>query len=147
MNAKTILNQHRALDDRIKSAEKEIADLREKATAIGSFDYSKDRVKTSATMGARYERLVEKLIDTENQIAQMMEEWAAQREEVARLIDTVNTDTPDGVNQQKVLRLFYVNHLPIGEIAEEMGYCDANIYVLRSKGLNQIQEHLNKFES
>lgn len=146
MKSTALLHQHYALTVKIMLAEKELADLREKATAIGSFDYAKDRVKSSGSASARYEKLIEKLVDRENQLADLMEQWMNQKDDVVALIDLINTDTPEGTNQHEVLYLWYVIHLNAKQIAGEMGYTDANIYALRQKGLRKIEQHLNKIK-
>lgn len=141
MNSAKILHQHYALGTKIMLAEREIADLREKATAIGSFDYAKDRVKSSSPMGARYERLIERLVDRQAKLTSLMNEWMEQRDEVARLVDLV-TDT----KQHEVIYLWYIIHLSAEQIAREMHYTPTNIYLLRRKGLMCIEQHLNKFK-
>lgn len=141
MNSAKLLHQHYALGTKIMLAEREIADLREKATAIGSFDYAKDRVKSSSPMGARYERLIERLVDRQAKLTDLMAEWMEQREAVADLIDLV-----EDTNQHEVLYFWYVLHLNAEQIAREMHYTPTNIYLLRRKGLLKIDELLNKFK-
>ena len=141
MKSTALLHQHYALGTKIMEAEREIEDLRQKATVIGSFDYTRDRVKSSPQQGARYERLVEKLVDRQNKLSDLMDEWLDQQTEVVEMIDMV-----DNVNQHQVLYLWYIIHLTAEQIAKEMHYTPTNIYILRRKGLQKIEEVLNTFK-
>lgn len=141
MKSTALLHQHYALGTKIMEAEREIEDLRQKATVIGSFDYTRDRVKSSPQQGARYERLVEKLVDRQNKLSDLMDEWLDQQTEVVEMIDLV-----DNVNQHQVLYLWYIIHLTAEQIAKEMHYTPTNIYILRRKGLQKIEEVLNTFK-
>lgn len=133
MNPKTLLSKHYSLGRRIMWAERDIAQLRELATAIGSFDYSKDRVKSSLPQGARYERIVEEIADKREKLEADIERWLSERDQIETFIDWVEDE-----RQREVLYMRYILHMKYELIAKELHYSIDNVFYLHRKGLSNI---------
>ena len=114
-------------------AERDIAQLRELATAIGSFDYSKDRVKSSSPQGARYERIVEEIADKREKLEADIERWLSERDQIETFIDWVEDE-----RQREVLYMRYILHMKYELIAKELHYSIDNVFYLHRKGLSNI---------
>ena len=138
MNPKTLLSKHYSLGRRIMWAERDIAQLMELATAIGSFDYSKDRVKSSPQQGARYEHIVERIAEKRDKLEADIDKWLEEREQVEIIVDAVKDD-----RQREVLYMRYILHMKYELIAKELHYSIDNVFYLHRKGLSYINSKFN----
>lgn len=75
MTAKEYLQQLQKLDTVINQRILEKDDLRTRLLRIGSADYTKERVKTSRSAGAGYEKQIVKIIDLENEIDSLIDRY------------------------------------------------------------------------
>ena len=93
MTAKEYLQQLHKADVIINQRIQEKADLRARLSSIGSFDYSKERVQTSLPEGAGYERQIARIIDLEEEIDSLIDDYLDLKHKIiGQLHDLNNTD-------------------------------------------------------
>lgn len=140
MTAKEYLQQlHKAsviIDQRVQ----EKTDLRARLSGIGSVDYSKERVQTGFPGGARYEREIIRIIDLENEIDCLLDEYVELKHKIiGQLHDLNNAD------QIKILYKRYVLYEKFEQIADDLNFSVRNVYKVHDRGLQEFQEiHLQK---
>lgn len=134
MNIKQTLAQYYALGNRIMDAEQDIKQMQEMATAIGSFDYTKPRVRSSPSPGASYEKIVEMLADKQAKLQNDVDQWIQQRGEIEMLIDLVENET-----QRDVLYKRYILHWRYEMIADVMHYNIETVFYYHRKAIRAIE--------
>ena len=126
MKAKEYLKQVELLDVKIKQKKIELAGLREDAICTGAFDYSSEKVQTSAKADSMSNK-VAKYVDLENEIHEDIERFTELKHKVIGQIHML--DKPKYIN---VLFKKYIEYKGLKEIAEEMHYTPE--YVRRLHG-------------
>ncbi|MCD8207653.1 MAG: hypothetical protein LUD72_06935 [Bacteroidales bacterium] len=126
MTAREYLSQLRRLSDQIEQKRGELADLHDIATAIGSFDYSKDRVQTSPPLDAPYTRTIERVAELD--------------EELRRLIDAQHTilEQIQGLEDSRYSEVLYKRYAEFKSwkiIARELDYHPQYLYALHNDAL------------
>lgn len=134
MNAKRFLRNHFYANQTIDAEMEELNNLREKAIAIGSFDYTKDRVMSSPASDALYTSVVEKIAAREQVILNDIADQLKQKEAVRQVIDSV--DQPE---LQAVLRYRYLSYMSFEDICKVMHRSRTSIYYLHKDALEFIK--------
>lgn len=133
MNVKKLLASHYSLSWRIMNAERDIEQMREMATAIGSFDYTRTPVKNTPRQGAKYESIIERLADKQAKLRGDIEKWMVQRDQVEALIDGI-----DNERQRNVMYMRYCLYMRYEQIAKETHYSVDHVYALHRKALRML---------
>lgn len=140
MTAKEYLQQLHKADVIINQRIQEKADLRARLSSIGSFDYSKERVQTSLPEGAGYERQIEKIIDLENEIDQLIDDYVDLKHKIIGEIQNLNN-----TDQIKILYKRYVLGEKFEQIAVDLNFSIRNVYKIHGYALREFQKiHLKK---
>lgn len=140
MTAKEYLQQLHKADVIINQRIQEKADLRARLSSIGSFDYSKERVQTSLPEGAGYERQIARIIDLEEEIDSLIDDYVDLKHKIiGQLHDLNNTD------QIRVLYKRYVMNEKFEQIAVDLNFSIRNVYKVHGHGLQEFQKiHMKK---
>lgn len=117
MTAKEYLQQLHKIDVMINQRIQEKAELREKLSSIGSFDYSKERVQTSLPEGAGYERQIARIIDLENEIDSLIDDYADLKHKIIGEIHELKNS-----KHIEILYKRYIEDKKLQQVAIEMGY-------------------------
>ncbi len=134
MTAKEYLKQIRQLDIRINQKLSELDDLRERATAIGSFDYSKDRVQTSPKPDASYVEIVEKMAKLGAEINRDIDTFTDKRHAIIAEIH--------GLDDRRFVEILYKRYMEyksLGTIAKEMSYEYITVRKLHIRALEEFE--------
>ncbi len=137
MTAKEYLLRLHKADVIINQRIQEKADLRARLSSIGSFDYSKERVQTSLSGSAGYEKQIEKIIDLENEIDQLIDEYVDLKHKIIGEIHELQNS-----KHIEILYKRYVENKKLVQIAVEMDYSYNHIKHIHGYAL---QEFWNKF--
>lgn len=113
MNAKQYLSQLRSLDRKIAARMEEVKRLKAERTFLQGVSYDRDRVQTSATGNAQFERLADIITDTERKVVEL----ARLRHRIMMQIEAM--DKPE---HTEILQLRYVENERFEAIACTMGY-------------------------
>lgn len=151
MNAKEYLQQVHMIDIRIgqrstqlEQMKRRIREMKEMATATGSFDYSKDRVQTSATSGnVRIENAVDLEAEAES-IREEIERLIRQEQELKHtIIGQIQQLT--NANYVEILYRRYVEMQSFEKISCDLSYAYHYVCTLHGEALKTFEEHvLNK---
>lgn len=137
MDPKEYLKQVEAAEARIKNKLELLEDLKLKATAIGGFSYSGDKVRHSPGSG-KIEDAVTGYVDFENEIRKDIEGCIALKRRIANEIDGL--DDPRHI---RLLAMRYVRNLAWREIADAMDYDET--YVKRDLHRSALKEFGAKY--
>ncbi len=135
MKAKEYLRQLHKVDVIINQRIQEKEDLRAKLSSIGSFDYSKERVQTSIPESARYEAQIAKIIEIEDEIDRLIDEYIDLKHKMIGQIHSLH-DT----NCVEVLHKRYVENKRLEMIAVEMNYDYNYIRHIHGRALQEFQK-------
>ena len=134
MNAKEYLEQTYRLDQRINSKIAQMDALRslaEKSTATIRKD------PANGGNGRLMEETIIKIVDMEREISAEIDRLVDLKREIAEVISRV--EDPEA---QIVLELRYLCYKNMNEIAEETGYCERNVFKIRNRGIQAVEEIL-----
>ena len=118
MTPREYLSQIRKLKARIAILVREIEEL--DTIGVGGIDYSKDRVQTSPASGAAFENNVERLVEKEQRLKELLVELVDARDRMVRQITAM-----DDARYMTVLYKHYIESESISQIAYEMLHADA----------------------
>jgi hypothetical protein len=135
MTAKEYLLRLHKADVIINQRIQEKADLRARLSSIGSFDYSKERVQTSLPGSAGYEKQIEKIIDLENEIDQLIDEYVDLKHKIIGEIHELQNS-----KHIEILYKRYVENKKLEQIAIEMGYTFQYVVLLHGYALKEFSE-------
>lgn len=135
MTAKEYLQQLHRADVIINQRIQEKADLRARLSSIGSFDYSKERVQTSLPGSASYEQQIIRIIDLENEIDRLIDEYVDLKHKVIGEIHDLNN-----ADQIKVLYRRYVLGEKFEQIAVDLNFSIRNVYKVHGYALQEFQK-------
>lgn len=113
--AKEYLKQVETLDTKIQQKKIELDSLKDGAIGLGAFDYSREKVQTSASESMSGK--VAKYVDLENEIHEDIERFTELRHKVIGQIHML--DDPKYIN---VLFKKYIEYKGLKEISKELGY-------------------------
>lgn len=133
MKAKEYLKQVELLDVKIRQKKIELAGLKEEATCTGAFDYSAEKVQTSAKADSMSKK-VAKYIDLENEIHEDIERFTELKHKVIGQIHML--DDPKYIN---VLFKKYIEYKGLKEISKELGYSYDHIRRVHGWALLEFQ--------
>lgn len=117
MTAKEYLKQLHKADVIINQRIQEKDDLRMMSTSIGSFDYSKERVQTSPSGSAQYERIINKMLDLDNEINHLIDDYVDLKHTIIGQIQGLHD-----VKCIEILHKRYVENKRLEVIAVEMNF-------------------------
>ena len=129
------MQQVRKADLIISQRIQEKADLRARLSSIGSFDYAKDRVQTSVSNDASYVRQIEKIIDLENDIDSLINEYTDLKHRIIGQLHDLNS-----IDQIRVLYKRYVLGENFEQIAVDLNFSIRNVYKIHGRGLQEFQK-------
>ncbi len=129
MTAKEYLSQIRTLDSIIEQKCRELDNLHDIATAIGSFDYSKDRVQTSPNGEAPYAKTAEKAAELDVEIRALEDERLKIIDSIYRLKDK---------RYVEILYRHYVDGERFEDIADGMNYNLSYVYEMHNDALEKL---------
>lgn len=89
MRAKEYLQQLQRLDTIINQKLAELEDLRLKAEGVGSIDYAKDKVQTSAAGDAPFVNIIGRMADLKAEISAEIEEYANEKHLIIKQIQAL----------------------------------------------------------
>lgn len=135
MTAKEYLQQLHRADVILNQRIQEKADLRARLSSIGSFDYSKERVQTSLPEGASYEMQIIKIIDLENEIDSLIDDYVDLKHKIIGEIHDLNN-----ADQIKILYKRYVLSEKFEQIAIELNFSIRNVYKVHGYALQEFQK-------
>lgn len=133
MKAKEYLKQVELLDVKIRQKKIELAGLKEEATCTGAFDYSAEKVQTSAKADSMSKK-VAKYVDLENEIHEDIERFTELKHKVIGQIHML--DDPKYIN---VLFKKYIEYNGLKEISKELGYSYDHIRRVHGWALLEFQ--------
>lgn len=134
MKAKEYLKQVELLDVKIRQKKIELAGLKEEATCTGAFDYSAEKVQTSAKADSMSKK-VAKYVDLENEIHEDIERFTELKHKVMGQIHML--DDPKYIN---VLFKKYIEYKGLKEISKELGYSYDHIRRVHGWALLEFQK-------
>ena len=117
MKAKDYLKRLECFDTIIRQKQQEITELRLTASSTGGFDYSKERVQSSPSGGAPFERPVLKIIELEQQINAEIDRFVDKKHKIINEIQSLNNS--DYIN---LLYKRYVEYKSLEQICVEMNF-------------------------
>lgn len=135
MTAKEYLQQLRKADVVINQRVQEKADLLARLSSIGSFDYTRKRVQTSLPEGAGYERQIARIIDLENEIDSLINDYVDLKHKIIGQLHDLNN-----IDQIRVLYKRYVMNEKFEQIAVDLNFSIRNMYKVYGHGLQELQK-------
>lgn len=131
MNAKNYLNQLRTLEMTIAARKAEVERLKAERTYLKGVSYDSDRVQTSGSPGAQFERLADIIADTERNVVELAEKRH-------RIINQINgLQKPEYI---ELLQLRYLEHQKFEAIACTMGLSYVRVTHLHGEALLAFQK-------
>ena len=134
---KIYLNQVRNSDKLIDLKQKRLDELNAQKTAIGSQDFSRERVKSSPS-GDTLSSLIDKIVDLQKEINDDIDRYIDLKAEIMQKIDLLKD--PD---EQMVLYDRYFQYKNMTMISEEYSYSKRTIQRLHKKALESLAEILS----
>ena len=135
MKAKEYLQQLQRLDVMINQRIQEKTDLQSGLFGTGGVDYSKERVQTGAPGNAAYERKVIRMLDLENEINDLIDEYVDLKHRIIGEIQGMKK--PDHI---KLLYLKYVKAQKLEQIADEMNYTYQYVREMHRAALKEFSQ-------
>lgn len=133
MTTKDYLKQIEHLEKKIKNKTKEMFEMRVLASSI-SISNDADRVQSSGSKDKLGDS-VAKIVDIENEISEIVEEYTKQRQKIIQQIDTMSE-----MNYYDVLYERYVNGESFDYIASSMGYCTRQVLRIHGEALLEFEK-------
>lgn len=130
--AKEYLKQVETLDAKIQQKKIELDSLKGNAIGLGAFDYSKEKVQTSASESMSGK--VAKYVDLENEIHEDIERFTELKHKVIGQIHML-----DDTKYINVLFKKYIEYKGLKEISKELGYSYDHIRRVHGWALLEFQ--------
>lgn len=130
--AKEYLKQVETLDTKIQQKKIELDSLKDNAIGLGAFDYSKEKVQTSASESLSVK--VAKYVDFERELQEDNARFAELKHRVINQIHML--DDPKYIN---VLFKKYIEYKGLKEISKELGYSYDHIRRVHGWALLEFQ--------
>ena len=135
MTAKEYLQQLQKADVIINQRMQEKADLQSRLFSVGGFDYTKEHVQTSLSVGARYEREVVKILELENEIDCLIDNYVDLKHKIIGEIHELQNS-----KYIEILYKRYVEEKRLEEVAVEMNYTFQYVILLHGYALKEFSE-------
>ena len=136
MTAKEYLEQAQKIEKRINSLVEQVQGLRDFSLNCTSQLTGLPNGTSKST--SHIADAVCRMTDSEREIAEEIQRLSEVRDDIRRLIDSV--DDPDC---HAVLTKRYLRYKQWNDIIREMGYCKSTVYNIHLKGLEIIAQKLN----
>ncbi|MCD8124260.1 MAG: hypothetical protein LUE23_04375 [Lachnospiraceae bacterium] len=130
MTAKRYLEQIGSMDMLIKMRQKELDDLRDASTAIGSFDYSKDRVQTTPSGDPPYLVMLDRILELEQDIQRCLDKKHTIMHEIQDM---------ENPTYSQILFKRYVEGKGLNAIADEMNYSYQHVRRMHGWALQEFE--------
>ena len=131
MNAKYYLSQLRGLETTIAARKAEVERLNKERTYLKGVSYDSDRVQSSASHNAQFEKLSDIIADTERSVVELAEKRH-------RIINQINgLQKPEYI---ELLQLRYLEHQKFEAIACTMGLSYVRVTHLHGEALLAFQK-------
>ncbi len=134
MTAKRYLRSLERLDMMINQKLEELSSLKATLTAIGGMDYSGERVRSSRSPDAPYEKTIEKIADLNAEIDAEIDRFVDEKHKIINQIQGL-----DNTTYVQVLYKRYVEYKRLGEIAVEMGFTYQYVRRLHGEALLEFE--------
>lgn len=129
---KDYLNKAKSVDNLINSRLLELQNLRRLSVSLSSSGGS-EAVASSGKETANYTKIVEKIIDLENQIDTEIDEYIDTRGKVKDSINKLEDN-----DEKAVLINRFINNMGFKDICKEMNISERNIYIIYDNALKNI---------
>jgi DNA-directed RNA polymerase specialized sigma subunit len=136
MNAKQYLCQVKKLDKMIDNKQIEVEQMYSLATSI-SVSTDSDRVQTSGIKD-KVGDTVSKIVDLQNEINNMIDEFVDRKQEVIKTIEQLND-----ADEYDVLHKHYIQGKNWVQIADDMSYSYQGVHKIHKRALHNVQTILN----
>jgi len=117
MKAKEYLQQLQRLDTVINQKIKEVEDLRTISVSAGGIDYSKERVQSSPSGDAPFVRVINRIVDLEEEISREIDTFVDEKHKVINQIQGLKDS-----RYIEVLYKHYVEFKRLEAVAVEMNF-------------------------
>lgn len=134
MTAKEYLSQVSKLDAWIHIKQRQVEDLREKLTATGGTDYSRDRVKSSLPADPLADRIAE-YVALEDKLNKQIDRYIDLRDRITCQINAL-----EDTRYIRLLSMRYLDGMPLVKIAESMSYDYKWLCVMHGKALQAFEK-------
>lgn len=134
MKPKEYLQKLRKLNVTIDQKVKELDDLKKTLTTIGSFDYSKDRVQSSASGDPPFVKTLMKIYDLESEIDAEIDKLVDDKHQIINQIHEL--PNPKHID---ILYKHYVEFKRLEIVAVEMNFTYQYIVELHGDALKEFQ--------
>ena len=131
MNAKHYLLQLRKLEAAIAARKAEVERLTSERTYLQGLSYDKDRVQSSASHNAQFERIADIIADTERSVVELAEK----RHKIIAQIEAL--EKPEHV---EVLQLRYIEQERFESIACTMGKSYTRVIHIHGEALEEFRK-------
>lgn len=137
MTTKEYLSQFRSYEDRLQRKYAEVYTSRVMAESA-TVAFGVERVQSSPH--DRLSDLIARIIDTENETMDLIEEYLDFKEEAIFRLEGLCLLGERGINYYRVLHARYVQGMTFESIAELLDYSDRQIYTLYKEALAKFEE-------
>lgn len=134
MKAKEYLQKLQRLDTVINQKIKELGDLRTMSTSVGGIDYSKERVQTSPSGDAPFVKIINKMIDLDEEINREIDNFVDEKHRIINQIQALQDS-----KYIEILYKHYVEFKRLEVVAVEMNYTYQYIVELHGYALKEFQ--------
>ena len=131
MTPKEYLSQIRRLNAKINIRSREKEALESSSLGVSGFDYSKERVQTSPQSGAPFERDVDRIVELEQHIDKLIDEYYDLRLQIVGQIASMQDP-----RYIELLYLHYAQIMPLYEVSKQMGYAYGTIINMHAAALD-----------
>lgn len=142
MKAKEYLHQLRRLDAAIDQKSRELSDLRRALGSLGGIDYSKDKVQTPFSGEAPFVRVIERIIDLEEELNADIDNFLNKKHEIVKQIQGL-----DNVLYAEILFKRYIEYKPLDLISAETNYTYQYIRELHGRALQEFERTYTNLHS
>lgn len=129
---KSYLKRAKSIDNLVNSRLLELSNLRKLSISISS-PGTNETVSSSGKETASYTKIVEKIIDLENQINTEIDEYIKIKQEVKDSINNL-----DNNDEKSVLLNRFINNMSFDKISEEMYISERNIYRIYDSAIKKL---------
>ena len=138
MDAEKYLKRDSELKSRIIGRIQLIEELKENATDIGSFDFSKDRVVSSTPPEAPHAHMTEEWIDLIDVYERELIAYKAQRRQIREIVEKVENE-----QERTLLDLHYLCDWEGIDIRGQMGISKSEYFRRKNNAIRSVQKILD----
>lgn len=133
MNAQKWLEEVRKMDERIDAKIAERDRLNALATDISAKPMDGMPYTNTGMVSQKMQNAVINLVMLANEINKLIDQYVDYKQEVVKALEQLST------NEYGVLHRYYIRYLTIEKIAEDMGYSVRQIFRIKEKGLQNLE--------